>query len=252
MGNLSMGPGKTIIAALAAILFLALDAVWASGPLGAKVEVTPIKSYSSVKPLSKPDHILVYDFTYDPSVVKVDKSQEYRPRHMIKGDEHATSVGDETAKKLASELVKELEKTGVPVQHMAADAAPPPGNNLVVKGAFTAIKQGTKTERVVVGMGTGAADVATHIEVNYQTPQETVLISEFETNTSAAKNVGAGVPVVMGINPAVAATKSTVGDRKKNANADASKTADAAAQHITGAMSGLGWVKLDDKGKVVK
>ena len=247
-----MGPRKAIIAVLAAILFLALDVAWASGPLAAKVEITPIKSYSAGKPLTKPDHILVYDLTYDPSLVKIDKSQEYRPRHMIKGDEHATSVGDETAKKLTSELVKQLEKTGIPVEHMAADAPQPSGNNLVVKGRFTAIRQGDKTERVVMGMGTGAADVATHIEVNYQTPQETVLISEFETNTSAAKNVGAGVPVVMGVNPAVAATKSTVGDRRKNSNADASKTADAAAQHITGAMSGLGWVKLDDKGKVVK
>jgi hypothetical protein len=42
-----------------------------------------------------------------------------------------------------------------------------------------------------------------------------------------------------------------VGDRKKTANAYASKTADAAAKEIIKSMAAQGWVKTNDKGELV-
>jgi hypothetical protein len=42
-----------------------------------------------------------------------------------------------------------------------------------------------------------------------------------------------------------------VGDRKKNVNAYASKTADATAKEIIQAMAAQGWVKTNDKGELV-
>jgi hypothetical protein len=221
------------------------------GPLAAHVEVTPLKTYGGGKSLPKPEKILVYDFAFDPKEVQVDKTQEFRPRHVIAGDEKPTHIGEDAAKKLSRELINELAKTGVPVERASADTTPP-DNALIVKGNFLSIKQGVKTERVVVGMGTGSAEVNAHVQVQFKAPQETVLVSEFETHTTLAKNLGAGVPIAAGLNPAVAAGRSTVSDRKKTVDAYASKTADAAAKQITDAMAGLGWIKVDGNGKVVK
>jgi hypothetical protein len=220
-------------------------------PLAAQVEVKPIAGYSDSSPLPKPDKILVYDFEFDPSVVQVDKTQEIRPRHVIARDQTPKHIGEQAAQALSTELVRNLAKTGLPVERASANIIPS-ANSLVVKGTFASIKQGVKTERVVVGMGTGSAEVSTHVKVELQLPQKTILVSEFETVTTLAKNPGAGVTTAAGLNPAVAAGKSTITDRKKTATAYASKTGDAAAKQISGAMAGLGWIDPEGKTKVAK
>lgn len=213
----------------------------AEGPLAAHVEITPLNSYSAGKPLPKPQKILVYDFEFDPKDVQVDKTQEIRPRHIIARDENPKRVGENAAKTLSAELVKDLAKTGLPVQRASADTVAP-DNTLIVKGSFASLKQGVKTERVIVGLGSGSAAVSTHIRVLFKTPQGEVVVSEFDTQTTVAKNVGAGVSTAAGLNPAVAAGRSTITDRKKTVDAYASKTADAAARQIRSAMAGMGWV----------
>jgi hypothetical protein len=78
-----------------------------------------------------------------------------------------------------------------------------------------------------------------------------VLVSQFQTETTASENVGAAAPVAAGLNPAAAATKSVVADRKKTLNHDISKTAGASAKEIKKLMADQGWIKLSDKGEVV-
>jgi Domain of unknown function (DUF4410) len=214
------------------------------GPLAAHVEVTPLNSYSGGKALPKPQKILVYDFEFDPADVQVDKTQQIRPRHIIARDENPKHVGENAAKTMSTELIKDLARTGLPVQHAKVDTIPS-DNDLIVKGSFASLRQGVKTERVIVGMGTGSAAVKTRVKVFFKTAPNDLLISEFETQTTVAKNVGAGLSTAAGLNPAVAATKSTVTDRKKTVDAYASKTADAAAKQIRGAMAGLGWIAPD-------
>jgi Domain of unknown function (DUF4410) len=127
-----------------------------------------------------------------------------------------------------------------------------PPDAFAIQGAFLSIKQGDKTERVAVGMGLGSAEVKTQVRARLQTPGEAVLVSEFETNTTLGENIGAAAPAAAGMNPAAAAGRATITDRKKNVSAYASKTADAAAKQIESVMAGLGWIKLDDKGKVTQ
>ena len=54
---------------------LLISAAQAQGPLAAKINVTPLASYTGSNPLPKPDKILVYDFAIDPDDVQVDKMQ---------------------------------------------------------------------------------------------------------------------------------------------------------------------------------
>ncbi len=232
-----------------AIVLCAGSTSFASGPLAAKVTVTSLQSYSG-SPLPKPDKILVYDLVADSSDVQVDASQKIRPRHIITGDEKPEAVAHKVQSIFSAELQKELAKTGLSVQHVTDDTAPS-DNSLVVQGTFLALRQGTKTERVVVGMGTGSAALQAKVDVRLKTPTDMVMLSQFQTETTKAKNVGAAVPAAAGMNPAAVAAKSTITDRRKTLNAYASKTADASAAEILKAMAGQGWIKLNDKGDVI-
>lgn len=240
-----------IIGLLVIVVCVGSACALAAGPLAAKVKVTTSGGYSGTATLPKPDKILIYDLVADPSDVQVDSTQKIRPRHMIAGDENPEAVTHKAQHTFSEELEKRLTKTGLPVQHVAADTAPS-DNSLVVQGAFTSLHEGTKTERGVVGMGTGSASVQTKIDVHLKTPAEAILLSQFQTETTPAKNVGGAVPVAVGMNPAAVAAKSTISDRKKTLYAYASKTADATAGEVMKAMAQQGWIKLNDKGEVIQ
>ncbi len=177
-------------------------------------------------------------------------SQKIRPRHLIAGDEKPGAIAHKAQSVFSAELQKKLEKTGLSVQHVTDDTAPS-DHSLVVQGTFLALRQGMKTERVVVGMGTGSAALQAKVDVRLKTPTEMVLLSQFQTETTKAKNVGAAVPAAAGLNPAAVAAKSTIADRRKTLNAYASRTADASAAEILKAMASQGWIKLNDKGDVI-
>lgn len=234
-----------------AVAALLVSGAHAQGPLGAKINVTPLASYAGTGPLlPKPEKILVYDFAVNADDVQVDKLQALRPRHLITGDKSQDAIAASASKKFSQELVKDLVKTGIPVEHVAASAQAP-ANAMLIQGSFTSLKEGNKTERDTIGMGAGGADVQTKVDVHLKTPSETVLLSQFQTDTKAAKNVGSAVPVAAGLNPAAAVARSTVGDRRKTVNAYASKTADATAKEIINSMAAQGWITTNDKGEVV-
>ena len=223
----------------------------AQGPLSAKVTVTPVAVYTGSSPLPKPQKILVYDFAINPDDVQVDKVQSLRPRHLITGDKSQNAVAASANKTFYQELVKAMEKTGIPVEHVAVGTKPT-DNAMLIQGSFTSLKEGTKAERDTIGMGTGAADVETKVDVHLKTPTDTVLVSQFQTETKPAANAGSAVPVAAGLNPAAVATKSTITDRKKTVNAYASKTADATAKEIFKSMAAQGWIKTNDKGELAE
>jgi hypothetical protein len=223
----------------------------AQGPLAAKINITPLAVYTGSSPLPKPQKILVYDFAVDADDVQVDKLQALRPRHLITGDKSQDAVAASASKKYSLELVKAMEKTGIPVEHVAVGTKPPE-NAMLIQGSFTSLKEGTKAERDSIGMGTGSADVETKVDVHLKTGSDTVLLSQFQSDTKAAKGVGSVVPVAAGLNPAAAVTKSTITDRKKTLNAYASKTADATAKEIFKSMAAQGWIKTNDEGGVAE
>jgi hypothetical protein len=240
------------LAEMSLLLLLATNSCWmaiaqADGPMAAKVNLTTLQSYTG-KMLPRPDKILIYDLA-PATDVQVDKSQKLRPRHLISGGENPDSVAKKAEGTFSAELARELAKTGIPVQHVAADVAPSDGS-LMVQGTFVALHEGDKTERVTVGMGAGAAGVQTKIDLRLKTPTDAVLVSQFQTETTAAKSLGTAAPVAAGLDPAAVAAKSAIADRKKTLSHDVSKTADVSAKQITKVMADQGWIKLNDKGEV--
>jgi hypothetical protein len=251
MKRLRSTSGWLAAGAWSAATVLLVSGASAQGPLSAKVTVTPVAVYTGSSPLPKPQKILVYDFAVNPDDVQVDKLQALRPRHLITGDKSQDAVAASANKKFYQELVKAMAKTGIPVEHVTVGAKPS-DNAMLIQGSFTSLKEGTKAERDTIGMGTGNADVETKVDVHLKTPSDTVLLSQFQTDTKPAKSVGSVVPVAAGLNPAAVAAKSTITDRKKTVNAYASKTADAAAKEIFKSMAAQGWIKTNDKGEVAE
>jgi hypothetical protein len=241
---------KNVCGVLAAAVCLSIGAQ-AQTPLSAKVNVTPISVYTGATPLPKPAKILVYDFAVNPDDVQVDKVQSMRPRHLITGDKKPDAVAASASKKFSAELVKALEKTGIPVEHVATGTAAA-DNQMAIQGTFTSLKEGTKIERDTVGMGTGSANVQTTVDVHVKKGDDSVLLSHFSTDMKPGANTGSLVPVAAGLDPAAVVAKSTVMDRRKTLNAYASKTADATAKEIIKSMAAQGWIKTDDKGKVAE
>src|SRR5258708_20532247 len=113
-----LGPRLSVGACLAVSAVLA-SAAFAQGPLGAKINVTPIAGYTGTTPLAKPDKILVYDFAVNADYVQVDKIQSIRPSHLIAGSHSPDAIAASASKHYSQELIKQLGKTGIPVEHMA-------------------------------------------------------------------------------------------------------------------------------------
>ncbi len=241
----------TVQACLAAGVLALSSGAYAQGPLAARVQVNSVAIYTGGTPLAKPARILVYDFMVNPDEVQVDKMQAMRPRHLITGDKKPDAIAASAGKKYSTELIKKLAKAGIPVDH-AATGSEPAENAMVVQGAFIALKEGHKAERDTIGMGAGGADVETKVDVHLKTSTDTVLLSQFDTNTRAASNMGSAIPLAAGLNPVSAVAKSTVGDRRKTLNAYASKTADATAKEIFKSMAAQGWIKINDKGELAE
>jgi Domain of unknown function (DUF4410) len=246
-----MSPLRWQVAAHVGAAVLLISGAAAENPLAVKISVTPLGAYTGSSPLPKPQKILVYDFAVNPDDVQVDKIQAMRPRHLLTGDKSQDAVAAAAGKKYYAELIKALEKTGIPVEHVAAGTAPT-DNAMLVQGSFTSLKEGTKAERDSIGMGTGSAELQTKVDVHLKTPSDSILVSQFQTDTSSGANTGSVVPVAAGLDPAAVVAKSTITDRKKTLNAYASKTADATAKEILKSMAKQGWIKTNDKGEVAE
>ena len=118
MRRLKSTSGWFAASAFPAATALLVSAASAQGPLAAKVNVTSVAVYTGSSPLPKPQKILVYDFAVNPDDVQVDKVQALRPRHLITGDKSSDQVAASAGKKYYLELVKALQKTGIPVEHV--------------------------------------------------------------------------------------------------------------------------------------
>jgi hypothetical protein len=143
-------------------------------------KVETVKKYQG-EPLPKPDKVLVYDFTVPSSVISVDTSPAAKvTRGRGKTEEGEPKSSPEAVAKqvqavFAKSLLRELQQASVPAEAAPAGAgtagsagtgAAASPHTLVVQGEFTAINEGNKTKRVLIGFGKGASDVQAHVTVS--------------------------------------------------------------------------------------
>ena len=125
--------------------------------------------------LPRPDVVLVYDFAVSPDEVKLDTGlsaelmQKYAAHKGASPTAQEIQLGHKVADAVADEIVKQIRTYGIWAERGYGWPSGR-GKVLMVKGQFTSIDQGNRTERVAVGLGAGRSDVQAYVQLVELTP----------------------------------------------------------------------------------
>lgn len=145
------------IPALCALLLLGACAQARVEPLAAAP--APIAGQAATR-LPAPAQIVVERFRLDPSRVTLDSAPLLRARRAMGGDETASrrAAAEDAIAGFQTALIAALRERGFTA--VAAAEAGPAMPRLLVRGDFTALQEGNRARRTVVGFGLGASRVA--------------------------------------------------------------------------------------------
>jgi hypothetical protein len=190
---------KMLRFALASLLVLFVAAGCAS------TNVTERKSYEGAK-LARPDRIIVHDFTANPADVPPESA--FAAEKAVAGtpptaEQLATTrkLGAQVAKK----LVADLREAGLPAVQAAGQPAPRI-NDIVIRGYFVSVDQGSAAKRVLVGFGSGDAELMTAVEGYQMTAQGLRLLGSGKISSGGGKMPGVVLPLAV-----MAATANPIG-----------------------------------------
>jgi len=200
-------------------------------------------------PRPKPDLILVYDFAVSADDVALDRAIGARVLQQLQGTpqtEAQLKVGRSAAQALSVELVKAIQKLGLPAER-ASGTPPRVSNALAIEGQFVSIDEGNRLKRMVIGLGAGATEVKAQVQVYGVTPAGNRLLQEFETTAQSPRKPG--MAETMGVSAARgAATTALSGgvgvasEYGDTVEADARRTASAVAEKLSQFFASEGWI----------
>ena len=205
--------------------------------------------------LPQPNQILIYNFAVSPDEVRLDQGVSAEVQAMVGNPqppwaEQELQVGRTVSNALAAKLVIELRNMGYPAERVSGIPPYRGDSMLVIEGQLTSVNQGSRAQRVVIGLGAGSSDVKAYTQLyDIQRNGRRVLeqfttdarsgykpgMAETEAVSAAAGHWAMGLAVGAGIN--IASEKYT-----DNVNADAKRTAEQIAQQINTVFQERGWV----------
>jgi hypothetical protein len=155
---------------------------------------------------ARPDRIIVYDFAATPADVPAGSAiasgySEPSTPQTAEQIEAGRKLGAEVAK----DLVAEIQNMGLPAAQ-AAGQPPPRVGDLVIMGYFVSVQEGSAAERVLIGFGSGAANLKTVVEGYLMTAQGLRRLGGGELDSGGGKTPGVAVPLVV-----AAATANPIG-----------------------------------------
>jgi hypothetical protein len=233
---------KPLSAAAAWLLALVVVAGCAS------TEVTERQRYQGEK-LARPDRIIVHDFTANPADVPPESAFAAQmadaPAPTPQQLELSRKLGDQVAK----ELVPDLRRMGLPAVQAAGQPAPRP-HDIVLRGYFVSVDEGSATQRVLVGFGAGAAELKTAVEAYQMTAEGLRPLGRGEIRSGGGELPGMVVPLAV-----VAATANPIGlvvggaakasgeaTGSETIQGAAKRTADEIAAQLRTAAEEQGWI----------
>jgi hypothetical protein len=147
--------------------------------------------------LARPDHILVYDFAASPEGVPDASALAGRVDAQPMSDEELAQ-GRELGAEVARALVEEIQAMGLPAVH-ASPGSEPRLDDIVIRGYFASIHQGSAAERMVVGFGAGASKLTTVVEGFQMTESGLRKLGSGQVEAGGAKGPGAAVPAAVAV-----------------------------------------------------
>jgi len=146
--------------------------------------------------LPRPNHIWVYDFAATPDDVPRSSDfadPNYRPPLPQTSEEIA--AGRQAGAQVASALVEEIRAMGLPAEP-ASQQTKPQLNDIVLRGYFVSIDEGSAAKRVAIGFGSGSSKLTTAVEGYQMTAQGLRKLGSGTVDSGGSKTPGAGLGVV--------------------------------------------------------
>ncbi len=203
--------------------------------------------------LPRPEMILVYPFATSPEDVQLDSSPTVAGAWKLEGVSESSErreVARSVSDAVADHLVKKIQALGLPAARASDSPEPRDGLLLAVTGHFLSIDQGSRTERVTIGLGAGRSDVVTAVHVSAISPRGRRLVDQFEVDAKSGRKPGAAETLALGAGvgtlatAAVATAATTAGSEAFGADvdADARRTADKISGMLGDFFALHGWI----------
>jgi hypothetical protein len=162
----------------------------------AKTEVTARDPYMGER-IARPDRIIVHDFAstaadVPPGSQTAGQYAELSTPPTAKEIE----VGRQLGAQVAKELVANIRGMGLPAVQAAGQPAPRAGDS-VIMGYFESVDTGSVAKRIVLGFGSGAADLKTAVEAYLMTDKGLRRLGSGDVDSGGGKAPGVAVPLVM-------------------------------------------------------
>lgn len=198
-----------------------------------------------------PDRVVVHDFAVAPEDVKLDDGvlatiRRERPRllglldNQPSSDEQQLGIARSIADVFAIDLVEALQGRSLRASRSGVAPVATPAT-LVVQGHFTALDEGSKAQRVVLGFGAGASQVEAQVHLI----QNGVILAHFGVDTTSGHKPGSLVALARG--PAALATAGGVRAVLEQTNPTLAKDVKAAAGKVADRIAATGraqgWLK---------
>ena len=170
----------------------------------ASTEVTERQRYEGAR-LARPDRIIVHDFAATPADVHAESALPSESAGAATQTAEDIEVGRKLGAEVAKRLVADLQGMGLPAVQ-AAGQRPPRAGDIVIKGSFVSVEEGSAGKRVLVGFGSGAADLRTVVEGYLMTAEGLRKLAGGEVASESGKTPGMAAPLAV-----AAATSNPIG-----------------------------------------
>lgn len=170
----------------------------------ASTEITERQAYQGEK-LARPDRIIVHDFTANPADIPAYSAFADQSAGAPAPTPEQIELGRKLGAQISKELVADLQGMRLPAVTAAGQRAPQ-ADDIVLRGYFVSVDEGSAGKRVLVGFGRGAAELKTAVEGYRMTAQGLRPLGHGEVGSGGSKTPGMIAPLAV-----VAATANPIG-----------------------------------------
>jgi len=162
----------------------------------ASTNVTERQYYEGSK-LARPDRIIVHDIATTPEDIPAGSVIAGQvDGHTLPQTAEQVAVGRQLGAQIAKDLVADIQSWGLPAVRAAGQPAPRVGD-IVLMGYFASVDSGSAVKRMVLGFGSGAADLKTAVEGYVMTDKGLKRLGSGDVDAGTGKAPGAAVPLVI-------------------------------------------------------
>ena len=163
----------------------------------ASTKVTKQQSQIGTEKLPRPEHIYVYPFAATPADIPSwsNAAGRYAPPS-TPPTEKELEAGRKLGALVAKELVTEIQEMALPALERSNQTAPQV-NDILIMGYFQSVEEGKAGRRMVLGFGSGSAELKTAVDGYQMTPQGLRQLGSGELKAGGGKKPGLAAPLVV-------------------------------------------------------